>query len=132
MRPLCKGKTQVSSAAPERACHPLIHATGCRNDEEVPLAKRLRLYCQESLAEAGPRRDMAGVLLGRLLIRADCQLSLHSFMSWAAAQQQCPERIAVFLVPGNLRAVCRVVQRAVGQVRNAFKASVICSRLGCC
>ena len=96
----------------------LIHATACRNDDEVPLAKRLRLYCQESLAEAGPRRDMAGVLLGRLLIRSDCQLSLHSFMSWAAAQQECPERIAVFLVPGNLRAVCCVVH-AMGQVKDA-------------
>ena len=101
MWPLCKGKTQVSCVVSERACHPLIHATACRSDEEVPLAKRLRLYCQESLAEAGPRRDMAGVLLGRLLIRTDCQLSLHSFVSWAAVQQQCPERVAVFLVPGN-------------------------------
>ena len=73
----------------------------CRDGEEVPIAKQLRLHCQGCLAQAGPKRDVAGVLLGRLLMRADCQLSLQRFASWATVQLQCTDPEAIFLVPGD-------------------------------
>ena len=73
----------------------------CRAGEEVPLVEQLRLHCQGCLAEAGPTREMAGVLLGRLLMRADCQLSMQRFASWATVQLQCTGPQAIFLVPGK-------------------------------
>lgn len=67
------------------------------------MVERLRLHCQKCLTEAGPTRDIAGVLLGRLLMRADCQLSLQRFVSWAAVQLQRTDPVAIFLVPGKSR-----------------------------
>ena len=54
--------------------HPLLTAAALRacRQGEVRLAQRLRLHCQQCLAEAGPKRETAGVLLGRLLVRSDC------------------------------------------------------------
>ncbi len=72
----------------------------CRQ-EEVRLAQRLRLHCQQCLAEAGPKRETAGVLLGRLLVRSDCRASLRCFVAWATAQLQSTAPVAVFLVPGT-------------------------------
>ena len=71
----------------------------CRQ-EEVRLAQRLRLHCQQCLGEAGPKRETAGVLLGRLLVRSDCRTSLRCFVTWATVQLQCTAPVAVFLVPG--------------------------------
>ena len=76
----------------------------CRQEEEVRLAQRLRLHCQQCLSAAGPKRETAGVLLGRLLVRSDCRASLRCFVAWATAQLQCTAPLAVFLVPG----VCRL------------------------
>lgn len=64
------------------------------------LAQRLRLHCQQCLAEAGPKRETAGVLLCRLLVRSDCRVSLRCFVAWATVQLQCTAPVAVFLVPG--------------------------------
>ena len=83
--------------------HPLLTAAALRacRQGEVRLAQRLRLHCQQCLAEAGPKRETAGVLLGRLLVRSDCRASLRCFVAWATAQLQCTAPVAVFLVPGT-------------------------------
>lgn len=78
--------------------HAFVHA--CRHAEEVQLAQRLRLDCQERLARAGPEREISGLLLGHLLMRPDCQASMRRFVAWAAVQLRCTEPVAVFLVPG--------------------------------
>ena len=80
-------------------CSQLAALRACRQGE-VRLAQRLRLHCQQCLAEAGPKRETAGVLLGRLLVRSDCRASLRCFVAWATAQLRCTAPVAVFLVPG--------------------------------
>jgi len=100
----------------------LLLACTCRESEEVPLTKRLRLHCQKRLSEAGTQRDIAGVLLGRLLMRSDCHVSMHQFVSWAGIQLQCAEPmaafpVAAFLVPGNRQAAPQISLRAVMQSR---------------
>ena len=70
------------------------------------LAQRLRLHCQQCLAEAGPKRETAGVLLGRLLVRSECRASLRCSVAWATAQLRCTAPVAVFLVPGVCKVLC--------------------------
>ena len=39
--------------------------------------------------------------MGRLLMRADCQVSLQHYVSWTAVQLQRTDPVAIFLVPGK-------------------------------
>jgi hypothetical protein len=66
-----------------------------------PLTSTLLELSQRHLSEPGGVRDMAGVLLGRLLTRPDCGAALQDFLAWAhSALQEHDSPRAVFTVPG--------------------------------
>ncbi len=66
-----------------------------------PLTSTLLELSQRHLSEPGGVRDMAGVLLGRLLTRPDCTAALEGFLAWAhIALQDHDSPRAVFTVPG--------------------------------
>ena len=107
--------------------HPLLTPAALRacRQEEVHLAQRLRLHCQQCLGEAGPKRETAGVLLGRLMARSDCHVSLRCFVAWATVQLRCTGPEAVFLVPGVRTALCFPASwhvSACGPMRHARNA----------
>lgn len=69
-----------------------------------PLTSKLLALSRRHLSEPGGVRDMAGVLLGRLLTRPDCSAALQEFLAWAhTALQDLSSPRAVFTVPGVLR-----------------------------
>lgn len=78
-----------------------------------PLTSTLLGLSQRHLSEPGGVRDMAGVLLGRLLTRPDCQAALHQFLVWARThiQDRASPR-AVFAVPGQRQSNPHSQQRA--------------------
>lgn len=64
---------------------------------------RISSVCQPFLGQPGAARDMAALVLGRLLTRPDTAPALRQFVDWAAATlEDCPEEQAPFLVPGVL------------------------------
>jgi hypothetical protein len=46
-------------------------------NDEIPLVKKILALCKDYLASPGPMREMAGVLLSRLLTRPDMQAALQ-------------------------------------------------------
>ena len=59
--------------------------------------------CKRHLSSPGSSREMAALLLGKLLTRPDTQAALLEFLQWAVAALGKTGREAVFLVPGEDR-----------------------------
>ena len=78
-----------------------------------PLVRGLVAAARGMLAEAGPVREAAATLLGRLLTRPDTGAGLGEFLGWArgvlAAEREGRHQGA-FLVPGVARAVACVLK----------------------
>ncbi|CAM6128397.1 unnamed protein product [Calypogeia fissa] len=76
----------------------------CGNSPEAvpPLVERMIRMCKEDLANPGPVREMAGVLLARLLSRPDMRAALNNFVAWTIEALNSDEdvRASSFLVPG--------------------------------
>ena len=67
----------------------------------APIVFRISSVCRSFLGRPGGARDMAALVLGRLLTRPDTAPALRQFVDWAAATlESCPEEQAPFLVPG--------------------------------
>ena len=77
------------------------------NGEEVtPLAARVVALCQGYLEHPGAAREMAALLLARLLTRPDMAPALAAFLSWqAGALAAAPPARLQFLLPGVLQAL---------------------------
>ncbi|KAJ7541816.1 hypothetical protein O6H91_10G078100 [Diphasiastrum complanatum] len=75
-----------------------------KHEPVSPLVERIIQICKDYLSSPGPVREMAGVLLSRLLTRPDMSDNLLSFVNWTqlmlASTQDTPT--GVFLVPGVL------------------------------
>jgi hypothetical protein len=68
----------------------------------APIVFRISGVCQTFLGQPGGARDMAALVLGRLLTRPDTEPALRQFLGWATATlASCPEDQAAFLVPGD-------------------------------
>ncbi|MEW5298424.1 MAG: hypothetical protein WDW36_001548 [Sanguina aurantia] len=71
------------------------------------LVARLLTLCHEYLQHPGVAREMAALLLGRLLTRPDMRGALTEFLDWTEQALAAPETIHTpFLVPGILQATC--------------------------
>lgn len=102
------------------AGEPAPEAYGC-----PPIAANLIATCKEFLAAPGSTREMAAVLVGRLVTRPDMQGVLQEYLQWATAAlsgaveagkggQYDPQ--AAFLVPGitlSLATIFKLGARAV-------------------
>ncbi|MCO5570693.1 hypothetical protein L7F22_024420 [Adiantum nelumboides] len=75
-----------------------------------PLVGKIVTLCKDYLASPGPMREMAGVLLSRLLTRPDMPAALRSFMTWTqeAIAAALENSAGVFLVPGVMGAVAAI------------------------
>lgn len=84
-------------AAGEDALAPLVLPSGV-----PPIVGTILCLCQRHLASPGRTREMAAVVVGRLLTRPDMAPSLAAFLPWgcAALGTQDSQR-ASFLVPGG-------------------------------
>lgn len=51
----------------------------CREEEAPPLVQRMLKMCTDHLESPGPTREMAGVLLSRLLTRPDMRGALKRY-----------------------------------------------------
>ena len=58
-------------------------------------------WCQARLGVPGKERDMAALLLGRLLPRSDMHAALQAFLSWARSAVSSAGADAVFVLPGE-------------------------------
>ena len=69
-----------------------------------PLVGTILGLCQRYLASPGSTREMAAVVLGRLLTRPDMASALAAFLDWgcAALGDDSDTQRASFLVPGGL------------------------------
>ena len=54
----------------------LANSNSTIQNDEIPLVKKILALCKDYLASPGPMREMAGVLLSRLLTRPDMQPAL--------------------------------------------------------
>jgi hypothetical protein len=67
-----------------------------------PVVGTIMRLCQRYLASPGNTREMAAVVLGRLLTRPDMDAALREFLSWGcAALGSSDSQQASFLVPGG-------------------------------
>lgn len=75
-----------------------------------PLVDKILTLCKDYLASPGPMREMAGVLLSRLLTRPDMRIALRSFMTWSqgAILAALENSAGVFLAPGVMGAVAAI------------------------
>ncbi|KAH7298542.1 hypothetical protein KP509_25G048400 [Ceratopteris richardii] len=75
-----------------------------------PLVEKILTLCKEYLGNPGPMREMAGVLLSRLLTRPDMSTALKGFMTWTheAITTALGSSTGVFLVPGVMGAVAAI------------------------
>ena len=72
-----------------------------------PLVASLVEWCQRRLSAPGKEREMAALLLGRLLPRPDMPAALEAFLDWAGSELGAsPKDDAAFLIPGAALA-CR-------------------------
>lgn len=74
-----------------------------------PLAAKVMVLCQDFLSQPGAVREMAALLLARLLTRPDMPAALSDFIAWqqqALATAAGPK--AVFLLPGVLQTLAQV------------------------
>ena len=117
---LCGGQVSSAPSMLARDCHPDFppghgvrftssswrmyklkadtHRSAC-----APIVFRISAVCRSFLGRSGGARDMAALVLGRLLTRPDTAPALRQFVDWAAATlASCPEEQAAFLVPGAL------------------------------
>ncbi|EIE22040.1 ARM repeat-containing protein, partial [Coccomyxa subellipsoidea C-169] len=77
-----------------------------------PLTSTLLELSQRHLSDPGGVRDMAGVLLGRLLTRPDCTAALGGFLAWAhTSLQDHDSPRAVFTVPGVARTLAHILEQ---------------------
>ena len=87
----------------QRTCNLVSPATATCRSACAPIVSRTSTVCQSFLGRPGGARDMAALVLGRLLTRPDTAPALRQFVDWAAATlASCPEEQAAFLVPGAL------------------------------
>eukprot|EP00249_Psilotum_nudum_P020538 c27747_g1_i1 orf=323-4195(+) len=75
-----------------------------------PLVERIIQICKDYLANPGPMREMAGVLLSRLLTRPDMQIALKSFIQWTheTLSMSLNDSTGVFLAPGIVGAMAAI------------------------
>ncbi|KAI5064124.1 hypothetical protein GOP47_0020794 [Adiantum capillus-veneris] len=75
-----------------------------------PLVGKILTLCKDYLASPGPMREMAGVLLSRLLTRPDMPTALRDFMTWTqqALAAALENSAGVFLAPGVMGAVAAI------------------------
>lgn len=66
-----------------------------------PLVGGLLQLCPGKLGAPGKERDMAALLLGRLLPRPDMPEALRSFLSWSRTAVDAARPEAAFLTPGG-------------------------------
>jgi hypothetical protein len=67
-----------------------------------PIVGTILELCKRYLASPGSSREMAAVVLGRLLTRPDMAPALRSFLAWGcAALGSSDSQRASFLVPGG-------------------------------
>ncbi|BDA42087.1 probable tubulin-specific chaperone D [Coccomyxa sp. Obi] len=86
-----------------------------------PLTSKLLALSRRHLSEPGGVRDMAGVLLGRLLTRPDCSAALQEFLAWAhTALQDHSSPRAVFTVPGVVRTLAQILEQGQRHVLLPF------------
>ncbi|CAL8461606.1 g1137 [Coccomyxa elongata] len=86
-----------------------------------PLTSKLLALSRRHLSEPGGVRDMAGVLLGRLLTRPDCSAALQEFLAWAhTALQDLSGPRAVFTVPGVARTLAHILEQGQRHVLLPF------------
>uniref|UniRef100_A0A7I4D1R8 Tubulin-specific chaperone D n=1 Tax=Physcomitrium patens TaxID=3218 RepID=A0A7I4D1R8_PHYPA len=80
------------------------------DDEATPMVQKIINICTIHLENPGPSREMAGVLLSRLLTRPDMRGALRRFMAWAHDTLASPldSRVGVFLVPGVIMAIAAI------------------------
>lgn len=77
-------------------------AAGIENSAETLLAQRVLSMCKEYLHHPGVVRDMAALLLGRLLTRPDMKNALGDFLTWSGEALKIAQGVrAPFLVPGQ-------------------------------
>eukprot|EP00959_Pyramimonas_sp_CCMP1952_P246525 5152615-Pyramimonas_sp.AAC.1 len=76
------------------------------------LEERMASVCKEYLSESGLVRDMAAVVLGRLLTRPDMRSLLEGFSTWAlAALEADPSDLtSAFRLPGVTRALAMLLK----------------------
>ncbi len=84
-----------------------------------PIVGTILSLCQRHLASPGSTREMAAVVVGRLLTRPDMAPALAAFLPWgcAALGSQDSQR-ASFLVPGEASRAREVVVGVVGVLRS--------------
>ncbi|KAG0570729.1 hypothetical protein KC19_6G183600 [Ceratodon purpureus] len=85
-------------------------ATLTADDEPPPLVQKMIKICTAHLENPGPTREMAGVLLSRLLTRPDMRGALRRFMAWTHDSLAAPldGMTGVFLVPGVIMAIAAI------------------------
>ena len=71
------------------------------------MATLLTLY-KEQLGAPGSIRNMAALLLGRLLTRPDQEAALHDFVQWAGGVLASSSIQNVFILPGEVPQVLMV------------------------
>uniref|UniRef100_A0A7S3QWP0 Tubulin-specific chaperone D n=1 Tax=Dunaliella tertiolecta TaxID=3047 RepID=A0A7S3QWP0_DUNTE len=70
------------------------------------LVSKLMDICKDYLRHPGGMREMAALILGRLLTRPDMATPLADFVSWSKEALSCTDSVqAPFLVPGVLQAL---------------------------
>ncbi|EFJ25897.1 hypothetical protein SELMODRAFT_413196 [Selaginella moellendorffii] len=75
-----------------------------------PLVERMLNLCKQFLSCSGPVREMAGVVLSRLLTRPDIHSHLLGFMAWSqdALKTSQDSSTGVFLIPGTVNALAGI------------------------
>ncbi|KAK9814241.1 hypothetical protein WJX72_002759 [[Myrmecia] bisecta] len=79
-----------------------------RMPEVPPVVQQILVLCRSYLASPGSIREMAALLVGRLLTRPDMAPALRQFLAWAhtALHSDGPE--AVFVIPGAAHALAAI------------------------
>lgn len=88
----------------------VAYAWVAADDEPPPLVQKMIQICTAHLENSGPTREMAGVLLSRLLTRPDMRGALRRFMAWTHDSLAAPldGMAGVFLVPGVVMAIAAI------------------------
>ncbi|GAQ86916.1 Beta-tubulin folding cofactor D [Klebsormidium nitens] len=78
--------------------------------EGPPLVKKMVDICKEYLSSPGSVRDVASVLLARLLTRVDMRAPFRSFLAWshAAISSTQDDPTTVFLLPGIMSSLAAI------------------------
>jgi hypothetical protein len=92
-----------------------------------PLVGQLLSICRAQLGRPTSVRDVAGVVVGKLLTRTDMTDALYTFTNWAQQCLDASDAASAFLIPGAWRHAVQVHRQVHRQVYRQVYSPVLCS-----